>query len=273
MSLGAILSGHVLDPGGRGVAGAELVRIGDADHGGLVILGGRREPVAVTGADGSFRIDQLACGSWKLLVHAEDHPDRTFEGLAERPGEEVFGLEFVLAPGTTITGRVADVPEDERAKLVVRAAKVRDEGWLSPFRARTADVEPAGRFTLRGLEIGTDYDLRLRRAEEEGVGFGLGLCRARLWTARCRRGLADTERLGGHYVDRHELGNRSRALGREQRHQSTDPGHEYVHQQRAAEAGPAVGLHPPVALREYCVYRQSHLSSGRRLRSVAAVAR
>jgi uncharacterized GH25 family protein len=172
LSRGAILSGHVLDSLGRGVPGAELVSVGDRDAGGMVIIGGKRETVATTAEDGTFRIDQLACGAWKIQVHHDDHPDELFQGLAEVPGEEVAGLAFVLRPGTTISGRVKDVPPGELADLVVRASEV-GQDWLSGVRSRKAEVVSDGSFELRGLASDKEYELQARteRDEERTLGF------------------------------------------------------------------------------------------------------
>ncbi len=165
---GAVLSGVVVDPDGRGVPGARLVRAEIEDGAGMFFLGAR-EPSAVSGADGRFRIDELACGAWRFLVQSQDHPDLVVEGVAEEPGVEQGGLRWQLAPGATIAGTVTGVPSGERGQLEVRA--LRGSGadeFLGLGAARVAQVEASGAFLLRGLEVGQRYGLQARRAEPEG---------------------------------------------------------------------------------------------------------
>jgi protocatechuate 3,4-dioxygenase beta subunit len=173
LARGAILSGIVVDPAGRGVAGAKLVRAG-VDHGnGDIFFVGGREPSAVTAADGTFRIDVLACGPWRFVVQSVDHPDFSAEGIAEDPGVEVAGLRWELAPGATIAGTVTGVPAAERDRLEVRASRSGGDDHFFDGFGRTARVEPSGAFMLRGLDPGQSYSIKARRARggAEEPGF------------------------------------------------------------------------------------------------------
>ncbi len=163
LARGAILTGIVVDPSGRGVAGAKLVRQDPASRGAF-FFGAQRSASAVTAADGTFRIDELACGPWRFLVRTEEHPDLFVEGIAEQPAVETPGLRWQLAPGAAISGQVVDVPAEERGKLEVRA--VRAGGSAEPFgSSRAAAVDASGAFSVRGLEPGQLHELQARRAE------------------------------------------------------------------------------------------------------------
>jgi protocatechuate 3,4-dioxygenase beta subunit len=167
LARGAVLSGVVVDPEGRGVAGARLVR-DEIENGAGMFFVGAREPSAVTGADGRFRIDELACGAWRFIVQSEEHPDLVVEGVAEEPGVEQGGLRWQLAPGATIAGTVTGVPSGERDELEVHA--LRGSGgdeFLGLGAARVAKVEASGAFLLRGLEVGQRYGLQARRAQQD----------------------------------------------------------------------------------------------------------
>jgi protocatechuate 3,4-dioxygenase beta subunit len=167
LARGAILSGIVVDPDGRGVAGARIVRDEIADSSGVFFLGSR-EPTAVTGADGRFRVDELACGAWRFVVQSEEHPDFVVEGVAEEPGVEQGGLRWQLAPGATIGGSVTGIPSGERGELEVRALRsAAGDEFIGLGAARVAAVEASGAFLLRGLEAGQGYTLQARRAERE----------------------------------------------------------------------------------------------------------
>ncbi len=190
ISEGAILSGRVIDSAGRPVADAELLRIDDAQLGGFILQGGRRESAARSARDGSFRIDELACGPWKILVRSENHPERMFEGIAEDPGVEVAGLVFELEPGTAISGWATGIPGDERGKLSVRAVKVAaDEASPSPpsLGARTVPLDAEGRFSVLGLEVGATYELRLLTQSERAGAFA-PFGRSRSETSRAQAG-------------------------------------------------------------------------------------
>ncbi len=165
VSRGAILSGIVVDPDGRPVGGARIVRA-ELEEGAMFFLG-EREAVAESGADGRFRVDQLACGAWRFVVRSEEHPDLTVEGLAEEPGVEVGGLRWQLAPGATIAGTVTGVPEAERGLLEVRALRGSGGDFLGLGAARVAKVAPSGAFLLRGLEVGASFNLQARHARPE----------------------------------------------------------------------------------------------------------
>jgi len=181
---GAILSGIVVDPDARPVAGARVVRA--PLEGGGFFLAGEREAAAVTGADGRFRVDELACGAWRFLVRSDEHPDLTVEGVAEEPGVEQGGLRWQLAPGATIAGTVTGIPSAERGQLDVRASRAGQDGFFAFGSGRSAHIEPNGSFLLRGLDVGEGYTLQARRAQtEDDFGF---FERSRSESVRARSG-------------------------------------------------------------------------------------
>ena len=186
LSRGAILSGRVLDHDGRPIEGAEL-RV-QKQHMGFFFVGNVVKPDAVTDSNGSFEIDKLACGKWEIRVESEEHPARNFEGLADRPGQRVSGLEFQLDQGTTIAGVVVDAPIEEMDGLFV-SARPRRTGDLASFTAfqdsRRAEVGDDGRFTIKGVELDQEYLLEARAEErEEGLVIFGGRSRSDQVTAR-----------------------------------------------------------------------------------------
>ena len=170
LARGAILSGIVVDPDGRPVAGAEIQRRDPAEERPFLVMGAR-EAAAVTGPDGRFRLDELACGAWRFLVHSERHPDLVVEGLADEPGVEKSGLRWQLVPGATITGTVQGVPESERDGLEVRAQRAGSSELFGLGGARIAPVDRSGRFEVAGLDVGQAYELEARRTRSGSDGF------------------------------------------------------------------------------------------------------
>ncbi len=171
---GAILSGLVVDPDGAGVGGAKLY-LEEGDNFGFrsfYMPGLERRPAAVTDPAGRFRIDELGLGAWNLRVSSADHPERTFEGLAERVGE-VLDRRFELERGDIIAGRLLNVPEAERGKLKVRAGPAQSGEFFGFGRSyREATVGPEGDFLVKGLRLDQDYSLQARKDETGGFRFG-----------------------------------------------------------------------------------------------------
>ena len=188
LSLGAILSGRVLDPRGHGVAGATLSR--EMESEGIWSFSGLRSKVATTAGDGSFRIDELSCGAWTIVVESEEFPDRTFQGVAESPGREYGALEFQLLPGDTIAGLVTGVPDEARGELELRAVRVAEGGafGFGDQEARTAKVAADGGFVVRGLRFDTEYDLQVRERDEEGSPWFWGGGGSRSESVRAKAG-------------------------------------------------------------------------------------
>ena len=164
---GTPLRGRCVDPLGRGVAGARLVRAesrpdGVALHGFLLGLG-ERPALATTSADGGFLVASLPEGPWRVLVESEAHPDAVFEGESGPGGTS--GLLFELPPGASIDGRVVGAdPSRDLASVRVRAVPVggvRMAGFGGPRPWREAACDNGGRFLLGGLDPAVEsYELR-----------------------------------------------------------------------------------------------------------------
>ena len=166
-----VLEGRVLVSGSGPVAGAELFREPVGQPGGMFFARGLPEhPVAVTDAAGRFRVDMLAAGPWKLRVESHGQPDRSFEGRTDRPGERRSGLEFLLEPGLTISGRVTDIPPGELEGLVVRAQVPRGRGFGPSGPVREAPVAADGSFEIGGCEEGVTYEVQARQ-DQDGLPF------------------------------------------------------------------------------------------------------
>lgn len=180
---GVVLEGRVRDPQGRPVAQAEIVSQPRQNGFAFAGFGRARAPLARTDAQGRFTIDMLASGPWRLLVSSEDHPDKTFEGLTDRPGARASNLDFVLEEGAEIQGRVTGARPADVASLQV-SAQARGEndegqgglvfgpdGFQMPRRAK---VSADGGFRLRGLKPNQNYRLSAQREESSFFAFGGG---------------------------------------------------------------------------------------------------
>lgn len=157
---GVSLAGHVRDEFGAAVAGARLRAASERLDRALELSGFRPLLLAETDAAGAFRIDTLAAGEWNLEVLAAGFAPGEFAGVADAPGAESSGVEFVLGRGAAIAGHVVGAPAFELARLQVRA----EAAWDADSRVTVATLEADGSFVVEGLSDDTDYRLRLFEA-------------------------------------------------------------------------------------------------------------
>ncbi|MBK7877827.1 MAG: carboxypeptidase regulatory-like domain-containing protein [Planctomycetes bacterium] len=167
---GAVITGHVRDRAGAPVVGAELLASLSASSSGRnLAIPGRGIPLATSGADGAFRIDELAVGPFRLIVDAPGFLVREEEGRTTRAGAELTDLVVVLEPGFEIHGRVrSEGPLPAGLRISARRTEREGEGEpggesASPqgpeVRARHATCGDEGVFVLRGLLAGASYRL------------------------------------------------------------------------------------------------------------------
>ncbi len=177
-----VLGGRVLDAARNPVAGATLRRLAlDAEP--SVILGGSGGDVlATTAQDGTFRIDELASGRWRIAIRADGHPDKLVDGETSTPGQRVSGLEFVLDEGAEIRGRVVNAPAEALRELWIRAVpknlapggklyvgdRIDEQRFL--VLPRGARCAADGGFVLRGLTPDVTYRLAGRASERDAFG-------------------------------------------------------------------------------------------------------
>src|SRR5689334_21555177 len=183
---GVVLEGRVVDPTGRPVAAAQIFSRPRNAGFGIEMMGTRgRPPLATTDGEGRFKVDMLASGPWRMLVSSDEHPDKTFDGEAERPGTVTRNLQFALDEGAQIAGRVTGAAADVLAKLQVSAqqrAENEEPGATEGFTfgpggftlPRKAKVAADGSFVVRGLKPGQNYRLEAQQADNNLFGFGMG---------------------------------------------------------------------------------------------------
>ena len=162
---GIRLAGRVLTQDGAPVAAAEVSLLAAAAE---WKAGEEGVLVAASGPDGTFTVDQLAPGPWRLRVSSPEHPDRIVEGLEERPGTTVE-VEVRLEEGSTIGGWVAGAEED--AGLVVVGTPASTQATRSAGVAvgvREVAVGGDGAFRLAGLLADAEYELRVKRGDGAG---------------------------------------------------------------------------------------------------------
>lgn len=151
------LTGRVRDDADASVAGASVVLQREASD---LTLSAR------SGADGAFRVDGLAPGTWRLRATAAGHA-RADALLDVTEGRAPAPLQVTLVRHGSVDGLVtrAGAPlAGARVHAVARPAAATDAGTLQdalrsgdlhePRRLRTADADGQGRFRLEDVPAG-----------------------------------------------------------------------------------------------------------------------
>lgn len=193
LTRGILISGRVVDPGGKGVAEARVQPrkkgnesfgvFVDIAGGALDLAGGRSRQ---TDAEGRFEVVVAEPGSWSVLAAHEDFVDAESEVEVKQLGDMVTNLVLQLGPSATIEGVVRGLPEGISAE--VRAQKVEPSRNKNPlanaifaggtplvFGRKRAEVDGEGSFRLAGLELDTKY--RLAAFDRSGKPLPISISR------------------------------------------------------------------------------------------------
>ncbi len=188
LAAGAVVRGRVVDRAGGPIAGARLqLAVVLGEQGFSVDFSARGVPLAVSGEDGTFVIDQLSPGPFTLLVDAAGRASARANGTAStRP---LDGFTVVLDAGRSIAGRVTGL--DTRVVSEPAASGEAASAPPAPLRvearpgkpggdrvegleravggARVAAVAEDGRFTVDGLVDGLPYTLVVAERSADGT--------------------------------------------------------------------------------------------------------
>jgi hypothetical protein len=154
----AVVEGRTVDPDGKPVAGA------------FVLIEAAEEEVARIGAfrsatsadDGSFRIADVAPGAFQITAEAGGYQKGRTNNLEVRSGQELKGVEVVLARGAVLQGRVLSPTGQPLAGA--RVSLVEPQAMMPDFFGQDASTDGDGYYRLDQLAPGT----RNFRAEHEG---------------------------------------------------------------------------------------------------------
>lgn len=106
-TMGARVTGRVLDPSGVPVAGAHVAMIYVDLSRLLLSADGRGDPIATDEA-GAFRIEHVGAGRIALVAVAPGHASSAIQQLAVVDGGVYDDVELLLGEGRTLRGRVVD---------------------------------------------------------------------------------------------------------------------------------------------------------------------
>lgn len=197
---GAELTGTVEDIGGGGIADARVTVIG----GGLESLRSSRAYVAITGADGRYRL-RLPDGSWQATARHADYTDHERDLVVR--GQPVTA-DFTLTPGGTIRGQVIARDTGEPVAGARVSARGGRGGRGDDLGSGGQATDAGGHFTLRGVGSGAvelrasgrGYATREPTTVELGIGEELSGVRVVVDRAYTVSGFVVREGSGGEGV-------------------------------------------------------------------------
>lgn len=147
------LSGRVVGPEREPVPGAEIQAREESrvtsEGSGITTISTR--PLAVTDAEGRFRIGELEAGTLNLVVSARKYRTRRLEGFRV-PDEDVDSLEIVLDRGARLEGRVVDGEGEPVVRARLEARLQNREGFSDPDSEPLTVSGEDGSYRLEGLE-------------------------------------------------------------------------------------------------------------------------
>lgn len=147
------VEGRTVDPDGKPVAGVRLF-IHPSDPASLGssfrMFSRSRSRQAISDETGFFRIEDVIPGGFELQAMATGYQRSELDNLEVRAGQELKGLEVVLAPGAAVEGRVFSPSGQPLA-----GAEVGVTDPTVDFFFGNATTDGDGRFRLEGIAPGT----------------------------------------------------------------------------------------------------------------------
>lgn len=144
---GAAVSGRVLDEAGKPVAAARVRYSGASDW--SMQADDRRDTVT-SGADGTYRIEALPAGSFRVVASGGDYASASSALVTLDGVHEKSGVDVVLPKGAVVKGRVVDQSKQPVASARVRIG-VAGRNMMIADAPRQAFSDSKGEFEIRGL--------------------------------------------------------------------------------------------------------------------------
>jgi uncharacterized GH25 family protein len=152
----ARVAGRTLDPDGGPVAGASVFLSEDESRsfgGRSVLMSSDRFHRATSDDEGGFSFDGVSPGTFSLSAQAPRRQEAELKNLELKTGQDLTGVELVLAPGAEVTGRVLSPegrPVAEAQVMLVEASEQR----YPTFSSLGASTDADGRYRFDGLPPG-----------------------------------------------------------------------------------------------------------------------
>lgn len=136
------VSGEVVDPDGRGLAGARVVLM--AGFGSALSLGAPVSQVSFTDAEGRFRIEGVAPGGYTIAAdHGRYGFDPSWPDVTIAPGEEVVGVRVAMRACRSVAGVLLEGGRPVAGAWVMHEFTQEDGSFVvgcAPFESFEVDV-------------------------------------------------------------------------------------------------------------------------------------
>lgn len=149
----AAVEGRVVDPDGRPIAGATVVAFASDRMRMRVRVAAAPGPgPATTDDSGLFRVEGMEPGTIEIRAMAAGFQAAWLKNLELRPGQDLRGVEVVLAPGAVVEGRVLSPSGRPVSGAQVTLAEMESRGGV--FDPVGAISDGDGRYRLEGVGPG-----------------------------------------------------------------------------------------------------------------------
>ncbi|PYQ59191.1 MAG: hypothetical protein DMF53_19190, partial [Acidobacteria bacterium] len=149
------VSGHVLGPDGKPVAGAS-VALNESPRklgGAFFQAPSRRLHEGVTDDEGAFVFADVAPGPFQMSASAPGHQRAELRGLEVKPGQDLSGIAIQLPAGATVEGRVTSMEGRPLANAQVVVADETVSG-MPAFSRFHGEADDDGQYRIEGISPG-----------------------------------------------------------------------------------------------------------------------
>jgi uncharacterized GH25 family protein len=156
MQPASVVEGRAVDDGGKPVAGARILVFPTERRGGMQMKDGTSDDT------GAFRIEDVPPGALEARATAPGYQAAYVSNLEVRAGQDLKGVEIVLAVGAAVEGRVVSPSGRPVAEADVRVVQEEARGFFRMPAMTQTDGD--GRYRLEGVAPGA----RTIQASHEG---------------------------------------------------------------------------------------------------------
>ena len=155
------IAGRVLNYSGSPLAGATVIA--------SIRPGNLEWPAAITGEDGSYKIDNLPGGEYAVRARNANGMTKEVSGIHLENGSAKAGVSLTIERGRTLQGRVIDRTRTALKEVTCTASSVTTDTVSTAASFPPALTDLTGSFTIEDLPINQKIQLELRYEKVTGL--------------------------------------------------------------------------------------------------------